>query len=213
MIITEETLLLQKRAGIITEAKYKEKIKELEEAEQIDPETAENAKQGLDAALAALKGGIKSIKPSPKDKELKEFEPISLTASLIASAPGLISLAGKAVNFISSPFQKDATKGTKVGNALKKFGHDMEDVYLRALAEGLKVAFPQTLGQMEYNENNELGKAAKRLYMGILIAAGVQAGMSALDAHGIIHKGIEGGLAVLKGSEAAELAGALAKAA
>ena len=213
MLITEEILLLQKRAGIITEAEYKEKIKELEEAEQIDPEAAENAKQGLDAGLAALKSDLKSIKPSPKDKELKEFEPVSLTAGLIASAPGLISLAGKAVNLISSPFQKDATEGTKVGNALKKIGHDMEDAYLKVLAEGLKVAFPQTLGTMEYEENNELGKAAKKLYMGILIAAGITAGMSALDAHSVISKGIEGGLAIFKGSEAVQLAGALAKAA
>ena len=212
MIITEETLLLQKRAGIITETEYKEKLKELEEAEQVDPETAENAEQGLDDALAALKGGINAIKPSPKDKELKEFEPVSLTLGLIASAPGLVSLAGKAVNLISSPFLKDKQKGTKVGNALKKWGHKMEDAYLRTIADSLKAAFPQTF-PMEYAEDNELGKASKKIYMGILIAAGVQAGMSAVDAHSVIAKGIEGGLAAIKSVEAGELATAFVKAA
>lgn len=205
MILTEETLLLQKRAGIITEAQYKEKIKELEEAEQVDPEAEENAEQGLEAALSALKGGATSIKPSPKDKELKEFEPISLTVGLLASAPGLVSLAGKAVNLISSPFLKDGQKGTKVGNALKKFGHKMEDTYLRTIAAGIKAAFPQTF-PMEYQEDNELGKAAKKAYIAILMAAGMQAGMSAASAHSIIASGIEGGLAAIKSAEAADLA-------
>ena len=87
-IITEEILLLQKRAGIITEVEFIKKTTKLKEAEALDPEAKENADQGLDAGLAALKSGINSIKPSPKDKELKEFEPISLTVGLIASAPG-----------------------------------------------------------------------------------------------------------------------------
>lgn len=211
-IITEETLLLQKRAGIITETEFIKKTTKLKEAEALDPEAKENADQGLDAGLAALKSGISSIKPSPKDKELKEFEPVSLTIGFLVSAPGLIELAGKAINFISSPFLKDGQKGTVVGDALKHFGEKMEDVYLRTLASGLKAAFPQTF-PMEYEKTNELGKAAKKLYMAILLTAGVQAGMSAAAAHSTIVAGIEGGMAALKASEAAEIAATLVKAA
>ena len=211
MILTEEILLLQKRAGIITEIEYKEKIKELEEAEQVDPEAAENAEQGLEAALAALRSGVKSLKPSPKDKELKEFEPISLTIGLLISAPGLVELGGKVVNFISSPFLKDGQKGTIVGNALKKWGHKMEDTYLRTIAAGIKASFPQTF-PMEYQEDNELGKAAKKTYIAILMAAGMQAGMSTASAHNIIASGIEGGLAAIKSAEAADLAAEFIKA-
>ena len=137
-IITEETLLLQKRAGIITEVEFIKKTTKLKEAEALDPEAKENADQGLDAGLAALKSGISSIKPSPKDKELKEFEPISLTVGLIASAPGLISLLGKAVNFISNPFLKDKQKGTIVGNALKHYGEEMEERHITFLIMSVK---------------------------------------------------------------------------
>ena len=208
--MNKETLRMQMLAGILTEGQYKEK---LFEEESIDSETAENADQGLDAGLAALQRGIKSIKPSPKDKELKEFEPISFTIGLVASAPGLVSLLGTAVNAISSPFLKDKQKGTKVGNALKHYGEEMEDAYLRVIANGLKIAFPQTFGDIEYQKDNELGKAAKKTYMAILVAAGVSAGMSAVNAHSSIVAGIEGGMAALKAGEAAELAATLVKAA
>ena len=43
MILTKEILLFQKRAGIITEVEYKEKIKIIEGEEQVDPEAEENA--------------------------------------------------------------------------------------------------------------------------------------------------------------------------
>jgi hypothetical protein len=209
VILTEEILLLQKRAGIITEAEYKEKMAEVETEK--NPEADENAKEGLQKALDALKS-VK-VEPSPKDKQLNEFEPVSMTVGLLASAPGLIRGLGSAVNLLSSPFLKDGQKGTIVGNAIKHFGHDLEEAYLRTIADLLKVAFPQTFGEIEYTPDNELGKTAKKLYMGILVAAGIQAGLSAANAHDLIVKGIEGGMAALKGSEAAELGAALAKAA
>lgn len=209
-ILTEETLLLQKRAGIITEAEYKEKMAEVE-AEEKNPEADENAKEGLKKALDALKAT--KVQPSPKDKQLNEFEPVSMTAGLLASAPGLIKGLGSAVNWLSAPFIKDKQKGTVVGNALKHFGHDLEEAYLETISSLLKAAFPQTFGEMEYSPDNELGKTAKKLYMGILVAAGISAGLSAANAHDLIVKGIEGGMAALKGSEAAELGAALAKAA
>ncbi len=49
--------------------------------------------------------------------------------------------------------------------------------------------------------------------MAILLTAGVQAGMSAATAHSNIVAGIEGGMAALKASEAAEIAATLVKAA
>lgn len=210
-MINPEFLKMQKLAGLITESQYNDKINELDEAEVTDPEAEKNAEEGLKAALSSLKS-IK-VGPSPKDKELKEIEPISLTVGLLASAPGLMRGLGSVVNFISKPFLQDKQKGTVVGNALKHWGHDLEDAYLRTIADLLQSAFPQTYGSMEYNENNDLGKAAKKIYMGILVAAGVHAGLSAASAHSLIAKGIEGGMYVVKAAEAAELATALAKAA
>ena len=57
MIITEETLLLQKRAGIITETEYKEKMAEVETAQE-DP--------NIDSAI---KGGAESLKKFMEEKE------------------------------------------------------------------------------------------------------------------------------------------------
>jgi hypothetical protein len=208
-MINPEFLKMQKLAGLITESQYNDKINELDEAEVTDPEAEKNAEEGLKAALSSLKS-IK-VGPSPKDKELKEIEPVSLTVGLLASAPGLMRGLGSVVNFISKPFLQDKQKGTVVGNALKHWGHDLEDAYLRTIANLLQSAFPQTYGSMEYDENNDLGKASKKIYMGILVAAGVHAGLSAATAHSLIAKGIEGGMYVVKSAEAAELATALAK--
>jgi len=206
-VLSEEFRRMQRLAGLITESEYK-----LDEEETpITPEAEENAEEGLKKALSALKSSINSVKPSPKDKELNEIEPVSLTVGLVASAPGLMSGLGKVVNFISSPFLKDGQKGTIVGNALVKVGHELEDSYLKLIADLLKKAFPSTY-PMEYEENNALGKAAKGLYIAILTAAGINAAMSAATAHSLIAKGIEGGLSAMKGSEAIELASELAKA-
>jgi len=206
-ILSEEFRRMQRLAGLITESEYK-----LDEEEtSITPEAEENAEEGLKNALSALKSSINSVKPSPKDKELNEIEPVSLTVGLIASAPGLMSGLGKVVNFISSPFLKDRQKGTIVGNALVNAGHELEDGYLRAIAELLKKAFPSTYS-MEYEKNNALGKAAKGLYIAILTAAGINAAMSAATAHSLIVQGIEGGLSTMKASEAIALASELAAA-
>ena len=207
-VLSEEFRRMQRLAGLITESEYK-----LDEEETpITPEAEENAEEGLKKALSSLKSSINSVKPSPKDKELNEIEPISLTAGLVASAPGLMSILGNLVNIISSPFLKDKQTGTIVGNALVKAGHELEDDYLRFIANLLKKGFPSTY-PMEYEKNNALGKAAKGIYITILTAAGINAAMSATTAHSLIVKGIEGGLSAMKGAEAIELASYLAKAA
>jgi hypothetical protein len=115
--------------------------KTLNEVEpNVDPEAEKDAELGLKKALASLKLDINSIKPSPKDKELKEG--LALTAGLIAGAPGLINALGKGVNWVSSFFQKDGKKGTVVGNSLKKWGHQLEEAYLGIIGDMLLKAFP-----------------------------------------------------------------------
>jgi hypothetical protein len=183
------------------------KLKEIEETPSA-PEIERNVEDGLKNALSILKTSTNTIKPSSKDKTLKEIEPVSFTVGLMASAPGLLELLGNAVDGISKPFLKAGQSGTVVGKALAKAGHKLEDGYLRGIAAVLKTAFPQTF-PMEYQENNELGKAAKKVYMVILVAAGVNAGMSAANAHSIISKAIEGGASLIKAAEAAELAAAI----
>ena len=98
MIITEEILLLQKRAGIITEAEYKEKMAEVETSTEVSPEEEKagekDAQAGLADAADELDQAFADVKASPKDKELKEFEPVSLTLSVLLSAPGILKGLG-----------------------------------------------------------------------------------------------------------------------
>ena len=194
IILSEEFIRMQKLAGLITEEEAK-----------IDPSADKNAEQGLKQALSALKSGVNSIKPSPQDKEIKEG--VALTLGLIAGAPGLINTLGKAVNFISKPFQKDGKKGTVVGNALKHWGHELEEAYIGIIGDMLKKAFPSTYGSQEVSDKSSaLYDAAHGLYAAILIGAAITSGTGAMEAHNTIVAGLEGGLGAFKTKEVIDLA-------
>ena len=174
-----------------------------EETPVADPVADQDAKQGLNGALALLQQGAGTIKPSPKDGELDE----SMTLGLIAGAPGIISLVGQGVNGMSSLFQKDKKSGTVVGNALKKFGHSLEHKYIDVIGGMVKVAFPKRYGQQDANDNStELYKVAHGIYAAMLVAAAVSSGAEALEAHNLIAKGLEGGLSAFKSAEVVALA-------
>lgn len=197
----KELKRLQKLAGIMPE-----------EMQQTDPEADKDAKQGLQKALNIIKSGTDSLKPSPKDGEIDELA--GLLFGLIAGAPGLINLAGDAVNGIASMFQKDGKKGTVVGNALKHLGHEWEEAYIGAIGDALKAVYPESFGnQSVKDKTSQLYDAAHGIYAGILVGAAVVSGMGALDAHNLITKGLEGGLAAFKSSEVIGIAQKIAKAA
>jgi hypothetical protein len=178
-------------------------------------EATENAEEGLEDGLKALQQFTKKVEESksksPRKKPVNEFEPISFTLGTLLSTPGILKGLGWVSDKISKPFLKDKQKGTIVGKALAHASHWLEDKYLGSIAAGLKAVYPETF-PMEYAENNELGKAAKKVYMVMLMAAGVHAGMSAVNAHSLIIKSIEGGATLVKSAEAIELATALVEA-
>jgi hypothetical protein len=195
MELIQEAKRFQQLAGIITEA----------ETTSVDPVADKDAEQGLKLALNMLKSGADTVQPSPKDGKVDEAA--GLVLGLIAGAPGLINLAGKAVNGISAIFQKDKKQGTVVGNALKKWGHQLEDAYIGAIADVLKTIYPQTFeNQTIEDKSSPLYDAAHNIYAGILVAAAISSGMGAIDAHNLIVKGLEGGLAAFKTSEIATIA-------
>ena len=176
-----------------------------EETAQIDAVADKDAEQGLKLALNMLKSGADTMKPSPKDGEIDEAA--GLVFGLVAGAPGLINLAGKAVNGIAAIFQKDKKKGTVVGNALKHWGHQLEDAYLGAIADILKTIYPQTFGNQSIEDKSSaLYDAAHNVYAAILLAAAISSGMGAAEAHNTIAAGLEGGLSAFKTSEVVALA-------
>ncbi len=190
-----EAKRFQQLAGIVTEA----------ETASVDPVADKDAEQGLKLALNMLKSGVDTMKPSPKDGKIDEAA--GLVFGLVAGAPGLINLAGKAVNGISAIFQKDKKKGTVVGNALKHWGHQLEEAYIGAIADILKTVYPQTFeNQSIDNKSSALYDAAHNVYAAILLAAAISSGMGAADAHSLIVKGLEGGLSAFKTSEVVAIA-------
>jgi hypothetical protein len=197
---------------VVNEALTTYRKKKLKEAnEQTDPVAEKDAEQGLKQALAILKSGEGTIKPSPQDGKVDEAAALAL--GLIAGAPGLISLLGKSVNAVSGLFQKDNKQGTTVGNALKHFGHKLEGYYLGAIGDILKKAFPKTYGQQDVTDHNsDLYKTAHAIYAAILAAAAISSGLGAAQAHSITAANLEGGLSVFKSSEVIGLAQKIASA-
>jgi hypothetical protein len=198
-ILNEEFRRMQLLAGVITEGEYKEP--------QTDPTVEKDAEQGLKKALDFLKSKENTIKPDPKSKEIKEG--IALTLGLVAGAPGLMDLLGKAVNFISAPFQdiENQNKGTIIGNTLKKWGHSLEEAYLGIIGDILKKAFPDKyISQEVTDKTSELYDMAHGIYATILIGAAVSSGVGAIEAHSAIVSGLEGGLSMFKTSEVVNLA-------
>ncbi len=192
-MLIQEAKRWQQLAGIITEA------------EQVDPVADKDAEQGLKLALNMLKSGANSVQLSPNDGEIDEAAGLAL--GLIAGAPGLINLAGKAVNGIASIFQKDKKQGTAVGNALKHWGHQLEEAYVDAIGVILQKSFPKKFkGQEVQDKSSQLYDAAHGVYAAILAAAAISSGMGAVDAHTAIVKGLEGGLSAFKTSEVIALA-------
>ena len=196
-ILSEEFRRMQVLAGLITE--------------NTDPVAEKNAEQGLKQALSVLKAETNSIKPSPQDKEIKEG--VALTLGLIASAPGLINALGKGVNWVSKWFQKDKNKGTAVGNALKHWGHELEEAYIGVIGDMLKKAFPSTYGTQDVSDKTSaLYDAAHGLYASLLVGAAIASGTGAVQAHSAIVAGLEGGLGSFKIAEVIDLAKKIAAA-
>ena len=196
----------------IDEALADYRKKKLKEAnEQTDPIADKDAEQGLKQALAILKSGGGTVKPSPQDGKVDEA--VGLALGLVAGAPGLISLLGKSVNAVSSLFQKDKKQGTTVGNALKHLGHKLEGYYLGAIGDILKKAFPKTYSQQDVTDHNsDLYKTAHAVYAAILAAAAISSGLGAAQAHSTTAAGLEGGLSAFKSSEVIGLAQKIASA-
>ena len=154
----------------------------------------------------AIDAAEDKVKPSPKDKEVNEVGALSVGAAIIG-APGLINMLGKGANLIGKAFGKDKTK---VGDFLKKKGDQLEEFYVNSLAGWLQAAYPNKYkGQDPKDGNSELHKAAEKAYAAMLVATAGVAGFDAATASNAVVSGVEGGMALLKGKEVAQIVGKL----
>lgn len=141
MIITEETLLLQKRAGIITEAQYKEKLKEFEEEGSADEKAFDTE---LMAAVSGIAGAI--------EKELKNKKPEQLNEVAVAGTIAAVMTANAIVGFISKYSAKlfkllKIQKGEDIAEKIHHWAHDNEKAFQSPIKRVLSffIKDPKTL--------------------------------------------------------------------
>jgi hypothetical protein len=201
-ILNEEFQRMQKLAGIITEVE--------QQSSNDEAKVEKNVEAGLEKLLKTIDSAKQNVKPSPKDGELNEL--ILTLGSLVAGAPGLLNLLGKAVTGVVDFFSLDNVDHTALGDALQKAGHKLEHKYVDSIAGWLQFAFPKKFkGQDPHDEKSDLYDKAHGIYAAMLTGAAIASGVEAVNAASVILKGLEGGLSAFKTAEVIGLAKNIAK--
>lgn len=188
---------MQQLAGIINESLH---IKENEEDIVVN-----QIEDGLEDFAKDLKSFSKTVKPSPKNSQLKEFEPVTTIATLIVGAPGILSFLGKGVDGIVKYFNPQTEK-TVLGQALQKAGRKLEHAYIDGIAGMLTGLYPNLYKNQDvHDERSVLHDHAHTVYAAIVGAAAIVTLGGAAHATGIV-KGLETAAGGLKIGEVMALA-------
>lgn len=196
----------------INEAKRFQKLAGiLNENEQVTI-VVDKVEDKMDAFKSQLQSFAKTVKPSPKDKELNEIEPVSTIFTIIAGAPGLLSFLGKGADAIGSLFSGGKVKSTIIGKALQDAGHSLEHSYIDGIASILTGFYPETYAnQNQHDKSSVLHDHCHAIYAAIVGAAALISGIGATQATGVI-SALEAGASGLKTGEVIALAQKIAAA-
>ena len=200
MILTEEILLLQKRAGIITEAQYKEKMAEAEaEDSNIDDAIKGGASQLAD--LSSLKEGEYKSTVTTEGESLNESITGVVVGGLLA-APKLFQWLGKSINWIAKKLTgKDEVK---IAAWIEKNAHKWEKLYIKAIMGAIKLTgFASKIWKKEDGSVDEqkLLTTAQVLYVVILAVAAGTAVKTVLGPNSAIIKALEATFGSVKVAE------------
>jgi hypothetical protein len=190
MIITEETLLLQKRAGIITEVEYKEKMSEVEtEDPNIDAAFKGGVSQLTD--LSSLKEGEYESTVTTEGETLNESVTGLVVGGLLA-APKILEWIGKSINWIAKKLAgKDEVK---IATWIEKNAHKWEKLYIKAIVGAIKLTgFASRIWKKEDGSIDEqkLLTTAQVLYVVILAIAAAGAVKTVLGPGSPVIKALE----------------------
>ena len=190
MIITEEILLLQKRAGIITESEYKEKLKEAEvEDSSIDDAIKGGVSQLTD--LSSLKEGEYKSTVTTEGETLNESVTGLVVGGLLA-APKILEWIGKSINWIAKKLAgKDEVK---IATWIEKNAHKWEKLYIKAIVGAIKLTgFASRIWKKEDGSVDEqkLLTTAQVLYVVILAIAAAGAVKTVLGPGSPVIKALE----------------------
>ena len=196
MILTEETLLWQKRAGIITEAEYKEKLSEVDiNLDDKEQAVVDDVKDEMSAILKTMDAELA--------KASKTTNEGLLTAASIAIAlpaiMGLIAKFGKAAGaMVNKMLGKKPSEEDSYQKWMEKLGHIADELHHLYMAPILAIT------KKFIKEEDIAKKAANAIFHAIvatfLIASGVTA-VKALQSKNLSLATLESALSAVKGGE------------
>ena len=201
MINTHETLLLQKRAGIITEGQYRKKIEEIETIYELDDKEKEVVDDIKDEVSAILKG-VENTLDKAAEKEQPTNEGLLTVASIAIALPavmGLVAKFGKAAgNIVNKILGKKPDEETAYQQWMSKLGHiadELHHLYMSPLESIIKKFV---------KDETKAKKIASFLFHSIvaimLFSSGVTA-FKALKSKNISLATLESALTAIKGGE------------
>ena len=201
MINTKETLLLQKRAGIITEGQYREKISELETIYELDDKEKEVVDDIKDEVSSILKGMENELNKAA-EKEQPTNEGLLTVASIAVALPavmGLVSKLGKSAgNIVNKVLGKKPTEETANQQWMAKLGHIADELH------HLYMSPIESIVKKFIKDETKAKKIANGIFHIIvavfLVASGVTA-VKALQAKNISLATLESALSAVKGGE------------
>ena len=196
MIITEETLLWQKRAGIITEAEYKEKLSEVDiNLDDKEQAVVDDVKDEMSAILKTMDAELA--------KASKTTNEGLLTAASIAIAlpaiMGLIAKFGKAAGaIVNKMLGKKPSEEDSYQKWMEKLGHIADELHHLYMAPILAIT------KKFIKEEDIAKKAANAIFHAIvatfLVASGATA-VKALQSKNLSLATLESALSAVKGGE------------
>jgi Flp pilus assembly pilin Flp len=130
MIITEEILLLQKRAGIITESQYQEKLKEVDiNLDDKEQSVVDDIKDEMSAIIK----GLDTELTKATEKEQPTNEGLLTVASIAIALPavmGLVAKLGKgASTMVNKLLGKKPDEKSAYNQWMAKLGHIADELH------------------------------------------------------------------------------------
>jgi len=205
-ILTNETLLMQKRAGIITEGQYREKMAEMDEMEEEALyELDDKEKAVVDDIKDEMSGILKGMETElgkAAEKEQPTNEGLLTAASIAIALPaimGFIAKLGKgAGNIVNKMLGKKPDDATAYQQWMGKLSHIADELH------HLYMAPIEAIVKKFIKDEEKAKKVASGIFHIIvatfLVASGATA-VKALQSKNLSLATLEGALSAVKGGE------------
>jgi hypothetical protein len=195
-IITEEILLLQKRAGIITESQYKEKLAEVDiDLDDKEQSVVDDVKDEMSTILKSMETELEKAAQSTNEGLLT----VASIAIALPAIMGLVAKFGKAAgDMVNKMLGKKPTDEDAYNQWMNKLGHIADELH------HLYMAPLESIVKKFVKDPAKAKQVASAIFHVIvatfLIASGATA-IKALQAKNVSLATLEGALSAIKGGE------------